>query len=259
MRYISFTFDDGRNDNYDIAYPIMKKYGYCGTVYCTTGYIDGSWQKRADWISTKKPLTVDQLKELEENGWEIALHGDKHITQKEDLETALAKLKSWGFDYEKTGFSIPDSRTGESEIKRITQSELGDKIAYIRRGRAIDTGKLSSKVLFALYTYAKMGFAYKRFNLPNLLDMGNPDKTNIPSVVVRFKDKPEMLSSLIDVMPDNTALVLMLHSIWRKEDELYGSDPWNWGADEMEEFCKLLSEKCDNGFCEVRCLRDIIL
>lgn len=26
MKYISFTFDDGRRDNYLYAYPIMKKY-----------------------------------------------------------------------------------------------------------------------------------------------------------------------------------------------------------------------------------------
>lgn len=45
MKYVSFTFDDGRRDNFTCAYPVMKKHGIPGTLFCTTGYIDGTWQK----------------------------------------------------------------------------------------------------------------------------------------------------------------------------------------------------------------------
>ena len=49
MKYVSFTFDDGRRDNFTYAYPVMKKYGIPGTLFCTTGYIDGTWQKDESW------------------------------------------------------------------------------------------------------------------------------------------------------------------------------------------------------------------
>ena len=51
MKYVSFTFDDGRRDNFTCAYPVMKKYGIPGTLFCTTGYIDGTWQKDESWHS----------------------------------------------------------------------------------------------------------------------------------------------------------------------------------------------------------------
>ena len=81
MKYVSFTFDDGRRDNFTCAYPVMKKHGIPGTLFCTTGYIDGTWQKDESWHSAGEAIHVDELKELQQNGWELALHGDKHITE----------------------------------------------------------------------------------------------------------------------------------------------------------------------------------
>ena len=56
MKYVSFTFDDGRRDNFTCAYPVMKKYGIPGTLFCTTGYIDGTWQKDESWHSAGEAI-----------------------------------------------------------------------------------------------------------------------------------------------------------------------------------------------------------
>lgn len=39
-RFVCLTFDDGYQDNYDIAYPLLKRLGVPFTVYVTTGFID---------------------------------------------------------------------------------------------------------------------------------------------------------------------------------------------------------------------------
>ena len=43
--YISFSFDDGRIDNYTKAYPILKKHNLPATFNITTGYIEGKIRK----------------------------------------------------------------------------------------------------------------------------------------------------------------------------------------------------------------------
>ena len=132
MRYISFTFDDGRRDNYLYAYPIMKKHDIKGTLFCTTGYIDGSWEKDESWHSAGEPIHVEELKELGDNGWELALHGDKHTTEVNDLEYASKKMEQWGFINRPIGFSMPNSNIAKEKLNAVIDTYLGSELLYIR-------------------------------------------------------------------------------------------------------------------------------
>ena len=116
MKYVSVTFDDGRADNFDIAFPIMQKYELTATLFCTTGYIDGSWDGSASWKSADKPMTQANLMVLKEAGWEISLHGDRHITDADDLAVAEHKLRQWGLLSDTPGFSIPTSNATADNI-----------------------------------------------------------------------------------------------------------------------------------------------
>lgn len=238
MKYVSFTFDDGRRDNFTCAYPIMKKYGISGTLFCTTGYVDGTWRKEESWHSAGEAIRVDELKELQKNGWEVALHGDKHTTDIADLKRALNKMKQWGFTTRPIGFSMPNSKIEKEKLDTVINTYLGSELLYIRTGRRIDTKRFSAKALFALYTYGHIQWAYNRFNNENVTDLDLVDSKQIYSVVIRCKDDPEMVAKFIEQIPDNTCAVLMLHSILPEDSQYYGTDPWNWSCAKFEKLCK---------------------
>ena len=237
MKYISFTFDDGRKDNYTNAYPIMQRYKLTGTLYCTTGYIDGTWENSSKWYSSQAALSLAEIRQLYQLGWEIGLHGDKHTTSVEDLKIAYQKILSWGIKQDKFGFSIPNSSIDPKILNQVIQQCLGKEISYIRTGRKIDTSTINAKILFGLYRYVGIQWAYNKFNSRNINSLKSIQKTNIYSLVIRWEDKQKMLEKFINQMPDNSWAILMFHSILPETHPLYGSDPWNWSEHKFDTFC----------------------
>lgn len=64
---IAITFDDGYRDNITNAYPILQKYGFVGTVYVIT-----------DFVENDGYLTWEDIKKLDHAGWEIGSHTLTH-------------------------------------------------------------------------------------------------------------------------------------------------------------------------------------
>lgn len=254
MKYISITFDDGRDDNYTTAFPIMQKYGLTGTLFCTTGFVDGTWQKDDDFLSADKPLTINNMHEMQNAGWEIALHGDKHIAEVNDLNTAAAKLTKWGFGNPPYSFSLPRSIVEDVVIKEILAT---GNVSYIRRARARDKKNPITKILFGLYTFMGLDFAYNSFNRPSLNTLPVKDKSSIYSVVIRNEDKPERIARFVQTAEDNTWTVLMFHSILDENHRLYKSDPWNWSAKRFESLCASFSQMQKQGVIKVVNMCDI--
>ena len=234
MKYVSLTFDDGRNDNYNYAHNILRKFNMGATLFCTTGFIDGSFKKPEDWKNAGAPLTIEQIIKMSEEGWEIALHGDQHTTDLVDCLKSIMKVREMGFEGNSFGFSVPNSEIPIDTFEKFKQELLPNKLKYIRCGRAIDTSKISSKLLFAAYTIAKIQKAYDMFNKKQIINLNHFDVSNIPSVVIRYNDDPKMILRFLERIPDNTWVVFMLHSILPKMSPLYGSDPWNWSTDRFE-------------------------
>ena len=62
--FVCLTFDDGYQDNYDIAYPILKQMEVPFAIYVTTGFIDNHLPMR--WYSDEKLcITTESLKTLD--------------------------------------------------------------------------------------------------------------------------------------------------------------------------------------------------
>ena len=64
---IVLTFDDGWKTQYEYAVPILEKYHLTGTFFIITSY-----------IGAKSYMSLDELKDLHANGFEIASHTETH-------------------------------------------------------------------------------------------------------------------------------------------------------------------------------------
>lgn len=65
---VMITVDDGYRSAYNIAYPILKKYGFTATLFIYTNYVGVS----------RKAITWDELRELKRAGFTIGAHTVAH-------------------------------------------------------------------------------------------------------------------------------------------------------------------------------------
>ena len=75
-RPLLITFDDGNEDNYTNAFPIMQKYGFTGVLYIVV-----------EFMNQPKYLTTSQIQEMAAAGWEVGSHSETHrdLTISEDI------------------------------------------------------------------------------------------------------------------------------------------------------------------------------
>ena len=66
---VIFTFDDGYRGLYDYALPLMQEFGYTGTVFVITQFMD---EKRPEY------LTWDMALEMTKAGWRLEPHSKTH-------------------------------------------------------------------------------------------------------------------------------------------------------------------------------------
>jgi peptidoglycan/xylan/chitin deacetylase (PgdA/CDA1 family) len=88
QKSVLITMDDGYRSVYNIAYPILKRYGYTATLFIYTDFVGVS----------KMAITWDQLKEMQSNGFTIGSHTMYHsdLTKPKDGETKqeyIARVK----------------------------------------------------------------------------------------------------------------------------------------------------------------------
>lgn len=77
-KFIAVTLDDGYADNYEVAYPIFKKYNVPFCIYICRGMITG--ESREDDIEHYKMLSIDQIRTLDKDPLcTIGGHSNSHV------------------------------------------------------------------------------------------------------------------------------------------------------------------------------------
>src|SRR5215471_13687535 len=96
------TFDDGWKSQYEVGWPIMKKYGYPFTLFIYTEGVAGGH------LGGGQAITWEQLADLRDNGVDIQAHTATHQDLREghqimvlDANGKRSKKKLTGADYEK--------------------------------------------------------------------------------------------------------------------------------------------------------------
>ena len=80
---VVLQFDDGQDGVWKYAKPVMDKYGFKGMVYVIK-----------DLVNVNNFMTLDQLKVLYNNGWDLGTHGQIELTTLQTPEAIKSELLS---------------------------------------------------------------------------------------------------------------------------------------------------------------------
>lgn len=127
---IVLTFDDGYEDNYLNAYPILKKMGFKATIFVVPSYLD----KGTLFLKT------DDLRVMSENGIEIESHTYNHVKlstlsyeeQKDNLKKAKEILED-KINKKVNFIAYPFGSYNDETFKAVKAS--GYKMAFTIEGR----------------------------------------------------------------------------------------------------------------------------
>lgn len=220
---VTLSFDDGREDNYRVALPIMQKYGLLGTFHITTGYIDGTLDGTA-WGSADGPMTLTQLEEMHRLGHEISSHGDQHLNTESDITTSVTKLKAWGLtrNGQVEGFASPGSGLTLENIDIMTPWFVENGITHARSASA--GGEATSKDVLNNMNYPPL----HNFRLTS-------------QVITYSTDISDIVPLIADAVNSKRWCILMLHSILKPDDAGVGFDNWWWSEENFEHLCGFLA------------------
>lgn len=198
---ITFAFDDGCQSTYDKAFPILEKYSYPATAFIITSFVGESGY-----------MTIEQILDLADNGWEIGSHTVSHadLTEISDdqLNYELLESKKYLeiFGLKVENFSSPYGKYDKRVIEAVTQYYASHRTAWPA-------------------------------GLNDLPLKDSEDRYYLKSVSVEAKTTVEEVKQWITrAKEEGKWLILLFHHIDKSGD-------YNWSSEDLEEVVRFASSE----------------
>lgn len=241
MKYVVFSFDDGRKDFYKNALPILKKYNLTATVNIISDFVRNH-APSGFLTSENEFMTLDEIKEASSKGIEIGNHSKNHTNELEMIESF--RLNDKCLDENKYGFASPGSYVCDKNIAPYYELVKDGRLLYIRSGRQIRRDGFFHAVLYVLLEKIKSPFLFWLYQKRNIIDIEKEYKF-YPTIAVDSFTTVKQIEYTITRMKGNKAAIFMFHSVIPKTASGYGKDKWFNDIEDFEELCKFCAEHND--------------
>lgn len=159
------TFDDGYQNNYTVAFPAMKEFGFKATVFLISAYCGKSWSGGVYSLEARPMLSWSEIKEMHRYGVEFGAHTSTHpdltripIDQAEremaGSKTAIqdrlgAQVQSFAYPFGRLNAKVQEIARGQFSAAcstRLGKIEVADDPFSLKR---IDMYYLSDFAVFS--------------------------------------------------------------------------------------------------------------
>lgn len=137
------TFDDGYETVFTKAYPYMKSKGIKGLCFVVV-----------NWIGAPNRMNLNQLRELESEGWEIGSHTLSHSSlihvdpNFARLEIVESKERLQGMGFRINAFAYPYGRFNTQIVEMVKKNYDWGRACYANEGSQWTTPLTDKLILF---------------------------------------------------------------------------------------------------------------